>query len=230
MGLVELQYLGHSFFRIESKGKSILIDPFMNCTAPSQELKSLIKCPLSEKEFNNVSLILVSHEHFDHFDKKFIENIAQKNDSIVVAHDSLLNELNVPKRQTASIATDSKLMIRDVGIKAIPAHHPQSFYPLSFLLDIDGVKLFHAGDTDLMEEHEKIRVDAVMLPIGGSCTMDLMDAVKAVKCIKPKFAIPMHYNTWAHIKVDPQEFKDRIEKSNLKTKPVILAPGESFKL
>lgn len=227
---MELQYLGHSFFRIGSKGRNVLIDPFINCSAPSRELKALVKCPLSEKDFKDVSMILVSHEHFDHFDKKFIESIAQKQDSIVVAHDSLLNELKIPKRQTASIATDSKLSIRDIGIRAIPAHHPQSFYPLSFLLDVDGLNIFHAGDTDLMEEHERIRADAVLLPIGGSCTMDLMDAVKAVKCIKPKYAVPMHYNTWSHIKVDPQEFKARIEKSNLKTKPVILAPGESLKL
>ena len=228
--MVELQYLGHSFFKFESKGKSILVDPFLNSKAPSPDLKALIKCPLSEKDFKNISLILVSHEHFDHFDKKFIESIAAKNDSLIVAHDSLLNELKIPKRQMVSIATDSKINVRDVEIKAIPAHHPQSFYPLSFLIEINGNRIFHAGDTDLMEEHEKIKADVALLPIGGSYTMDLVDAVKAIKCIKPKFAIPMHYNTWAHIKADPQEFKARIEKSNLKTKPVILAPGETFKL
>lgn len=228
--MIELQYLGHSFFKIESKGKNILIDPFFNCNAPSPELKSLVKCPLTEKDFKNVSLILVSHEHFDHFDKKFIESIAAKQDTLVVAHDSLLNELKIPKRQTVSIATDSKLNVRDVSIKAVPAHHPQSFYPLSFLIELNGVKIFHAGDTDLMEEHEKIRADVVLLPIGGSYTMDLVDAVKAIKCMKPKFAIPMHYNTFEHIKADPQEFKARIEKSNLKTIPVILEPGQKFKL
>ncbi|HIH21099.1 MAG: MBL fold metallo-hydrolase [Candidatus Diapherotrites archaeon] len=228
--MVELRFFRHSFFQLSANGKNILIDPFLDCKAPSPEMKALVKSPVQEKDFKDVSLILVSHEHYDHFDKKFIESIASKQDSLVAAHDSVLNELNLPKRQLVSIATDSSVNVRNASIKAFPAHHPHSFYPLSFLIELNGVRIFHAGDTDLMEEHEKIKADVAILPIGGASTMDLVDAVKAVKCMKPKVAIPMSYNTFSHIQADPLEFKARIEKSNLKTKPVILQPGESFKL
>ncbi len=60
--------------------------------------------------------------------------------------------------------------------------------------------------------------------------MDIVDAVKATKSMKPKFVIPMRYNTFSFIKADPQEFKARIEKSNLKTKAIVLAPGEKVKV
>ena len=67
-----------------------------------------------------------------------------------------------------------------------------------------------------------------MFPIGGEYTMDLVDAVKAVKTVKPDVAIPMHYDTFESIKASSEEFREKIEKSILKTQAVILKPGASF--
>jgi len=58
--------------------------------------------------------------------------------------------------------------------------------------------------------------------------MDVVDAVRAIKMMKPDYAIPMHYDTFEQIKADPREFKHKIEKSILKTKAVILQPGGCF--
>ena len=63
----------------------------------------------------------------------------------------------------------------------------------------------------------------------SNSTMDIIDAVRATKTMKPKYVIPMHYNSFTTIQVDPNEFRSRIEKSILKTVPVILKPGEVFK-
>ncbi len=210
--------------------KSILVDPFVNFDAGDSGLKRLVKCPVKEKELCDVAAILITHEHFDHFDKKFVEKAAKKHDSLVVAHDSILNELSLPRRQLVSIGCDSRVSVRGANIKAIPAHHPKAFYPLSFLIEFDGAKIFHAGDTDLMDDYERIKTDVALLPIGGCITMDLGDAVKATKNIRPKFVVPMHYNTFDHIRADAGDFKAKIEKSNLKTKPVVLEPGETMKV
>ncbi|MFH0885837.1 MAG: MBL fold metallo-hydrolase [Candidatus Diapherotrites archaeon] len=232
--MASLQYFGHSFFQLGLE-RNILIDPFLQSSCSST--KRLISCPVLQKNLGNVSMILISHEHPDHFDKPLIEKIASKQDTLVVAHDSVLNELRISPRQKIPIRVDSKIQLRNVNIKAYCAHHPRSFYPLSFLLEFNGMKLFHAGDTELLDELEHIKTDIALLPIGGGpeqttelTTMDIIDAVKATKSIKPKVVIPMHYNTFETIKVDPQDFKARIEKSNLKTQVRVMAPGEKIQL
>lgn len=231
--MTEIKFFGHSFFQITHE-KSVLVDPFISSC--SKHLKRLIPCSAKNSEFRNISHILISHEHPDHFDKTFVEEIASKNDSLVIAHDFLLNELSLPKRQLVPIMTEKPVTARNVTVKAVSAHHPRAFYPLSFLIEVNGSKIFHAGDTDLLEEHERVKADVALLPIGGPCnlmdlsTMDVIDAVKATKCIKPKYVVPMHYNTFECIKADPLEFKRRIEKSNLKTKAVIMQPGETLSL
>ncbi|MCD6195356.1 MAG: MBL fold metallo-hydrolase, partial [Staphylothermus sp.] len=69
--------------------------------------------------------------------------------------------------------------------------------------------------------------DIAFLPIGGHYTMGIREAAKAVQLIRPKIAIPMHYNTFPPIRADPEEFKKLVEKQT-PTKVVILNPGDTF--
>ena len=227
---MEISYLGHSFFCIGCKDAKILIDPFINRSSQKPEFKSLLKCPSCEKDLRGISLILITHEHFDHFDQKAVESIASRDNSCVIGHESVLKRLSLSPNLLRPITAGEKIKVRRTTIEALPVHHPNSFYPLSYLLSLEDKKIFHSGDTDLMDSFDELRPDVVMLPIGGSFTMDLIDAVRATKMMKPKYAIPMHYNTFESIKVDANEFKQRIDKSILKTKPVILKPGQSFNL
>lgn len=226
--MVKVQFLGHSFFKIFFPGRNLLIDPYVNHNSQDPSFERLIPCANGKNTFKNISTILITHEHFDHFDQKAIEEIALGNDTKVVAHDSILNQLNLPKNKLHSICRDQTIILDHVEITAKDAHHPQSFYPLGYLLSHKGQSVYHAGDTSLIDQFSAIDADITLLPIGGTYTMDVVDAVRAVKTMKPKYAIPMHYNTFEKIKADPREFKAKIEKSILKTKPVILNPGQSF--
>jgi L-ascorbate metabolism protein UlaG (beta-lactamase superfamily) len=76
---------------------------------------------------------------------------------------------------------------------------------------------------------EKENIDVALLPIGGTYTMDSDDALQAVKLIKPKYVIPMHYNTTLTIEQNPETFKQRVEEETT-TKVKILTPGETFKM
>ena len=83
------------------------------------------------------------------------------------------------------------------------------------VLSIDGINLYHTGDTGLFYDMKLIgemtALDYMLLPIGDNFTMGITDAVKAVELANPKYAIPMHYNTFSVIAADPNEFKKKIE-------------------
>lgn len=226
--MVSVRFFGHSFFKIGFPGRNVLIDPFICSDKERPDFERLVDCAAKQSDLKDVALILVSHEHFDHFDKKFIEKVASRDNSCVVASEPILQELNLSKRFLHPIKMHQKISLRGVDIQAIPAHHPHSFYPLGFMVSCAGKSVFHSGDTALTDHFSKLRPDVALLPIGGTYTMDCVDAIRAVKTMKPKFAIPMHYNTFKMIEQDPGEFKQKIDKSILQTKPVILNPGQSF--
>ncbi len=227
--MVKLQYLAHSFFKVSFPNCNLLIDPFINCPKRDNFNKRLIECPVSSEKLKDIDLILVTHEHFDHFDKRTIEDIAERENSIVVGHEQVLRELKIKERLKRPIDPRSPLNLCGVNIEPIPMHHPNSFYPLGYLLEANGTKLFHAGDTDLVNVFSRIKANILMVPIGGTITMDVVDAVRAVKTMEPDIAIPMHYNTFEIIKASPREFQEKIEKSILKTKARVLKPKQKMK-
>ena len=95
---------------------------------------------------------------------------------------------------------------------------------VGYVLSAENKNIYHAGDTDFIPEMKKMgRVDVALLPIGGTFTMDLSEAVRAAMAIKPAAVIPMHRN-----KADPQDFKRKVEKkSNIKVVPLQI--GEVYK-
>ncbi|MFH1256918.1 MAG: metal-dependent hydrolase [Candidatus Diapherotrites archaeon] len=229
--MAELCFFGHSFFKLSLGSANILIDPFITTDSMAKHgMEKLIDCRVAKEQLKNINLILLTHEHFDHFDKASVEELASKNNACVIAHEGILNELNLSRGQLVPAKIGSTVNSRSVSVEVFPAHHPSSFYPVGYLVKGKGCTVFHAGDTALMDEFEQLKPDIALLPIGGGTTMDCVDAVKATKVMKPRVAIPMHYNTFDCIKADPQEFKARIEKSNLKTKAVILKPGQKYRL
>ena len=228
--MVNVQYFGHSFFKLGFPGRNVLIDPFVKSTCSTPDFKRLVKCGATAKDLRDIAMILVTHEHFDHFDKALIENIVNRDNCCVVAHDHILQELSIPQRVQVPIRMNQDISLRNTVIHALPAHHPTAFYPLSFLVSTDTGSVFHAGDTTLINSLSQVKADVALLPIGGTYTMDCVDAVRVVKTMKPKYAIPMHFNTFGMIQQDPNEFKQRIEKSVLKTKAIVLAPGQKARI
>jgi L-ascorbate metabolism protein UlaG (beta-lactamase superfamily) len=226
--MVKITFFGHSFFKAEFNGTKILFDPFINNTCPEPAFKRISKCTATKSDLAEINAILVSHEHFDHFDKKAIESIVKQTNACVIAHDSVLNQLSLERRFLFSLSLNQKISFRNLSIECVTAHHPESFYPVGFIVSSEGKSIYFSGDTALIDDFADVNADVALLPIGGTFTMDCVDCVKATKLIKPKYVIPMHYDTFEMIKADVNEFKRKIEKSVLTTKPVLLKPGESF--
>jgi L-ascorbate metabolism protein UlaG (beta-lactamase superfamily) len=133
--------------------------------------------------------------------------------------------------------------ILDTNITLVPAFHSSSIsapglefsaaIPVGMVIE-SGKVAYHAGDTAVFGDMKIIgdlyKPDVAMLPIGGYYTMDIRQAALAVKLIRPKTAIPMHFNTFPPIRADPEKFAELVKRQSKGTKVVILKPGESLDL
>ncbi len=181
MGLKEvvknITWLGHDGFLIKGDGKSIVIDPF------------------KIKECEPADVILISHEHYDHCSPGDVKKV-QKDSTVIVT------EPNSAAKLTGNIEVvepGDQVTAAGVPVEAVPAYNTnKSFHPkgnnwLGFVVTVDGVRIYHAGDTDLIPEMGFLQVDIALLPVSGTYVMTAEEAVGAAKRIKPKIVIPMHY-------------------------------------
>jgi len=213
--MVELQYFGNSFFKIKNKKDSILIDP-------------IYKSKVKKSDIDDASIILLTNETEEHFDKALIESVVSNGKVKVVAHDSILRQLNLPRTQKVSIGIDSEIFLNNFKIKTTTAHYPQSFYPMGYLIDCDGKKIYHAGITSLIDTFSKIRPDVALLPMNNR-SMDIIDVVRAAKMMKPKKLVPMHCDA-KDFRNSSIDLKKRIEESVLNTETIILLPGRKMRV
>ncbi len=194
---VKISWLGHDCFKIKN-GKTIYIDPF------------------NIKEGEKADIIFVTHEHYDHCSLKDIKKISTS-ETIVVAPESCKMQLSGMK--TKFIKPGDKMVIDGIEVEAVPAYnvnkfkapgevfHPKEEGKVGYIIVFGGVKIYHAGDTDLIQEMKNIQVDIALLPVSGTYVMTAEEAAEATKMIKTEVAIPMHYGAIVGTEKDAEKFK-----------------------
>jgi L-ascorbate metabolism protein UlaG (beta-lactamase superfamily) len=219
-----MRYFGHSSFQlIYGDGTVAFIDPFFS--PEGRDNPSAVKDAHWVKKCD---LIFVTHEHHDHFEPDTITEIAERTWATVVAPRQVLRELKIPEKFKVEVRVGDRFELKGVQIEVVKAVHPQSVYPVGFIIEKDGVRVYHAGDTYEFAQMVEIRCDWALLPIGGSYTMDIVGAEKAAKEMQCKYVVPTHYSTWERIAQSPREFSASLSGS--KVKPVIMKFGEEVEL
>lgn len=197
LGKLTVRWLGHASFEIFDK-KKVFIDPYAGG---------------GEK----ADIILITHSHFDHCDEKKIEKL-RKEDTIVIAPISCAKNIDV-----RVIEPEGQMHIGDITIKAVEAYnigknfHPKGF-GVGYILDMDGKKIYHAGDTDKIPEMarlEKEKIDIALLPVDGTYTMTIEEAAEAAKMIKPKMVFPMHYEMAEGTNTKLEKMKELLKGSGI---------------
>ncbi|RPI79374.1 MAG: MBL fold metallo-hydrolase [Desulfobacteraceae bacterium] len=187
----KIHWLGHDAFRIDGE-KVIYIDPYQIKGGPKADI------------------ILVTHEHFDHCSPDDIQKIQQAATVIVTEKDSAKKL----KGDVRILKSGASILIDKVKIEAVPSYnidkqfHPQKNGWLGFVLEMNGVRIYHAGDTDFIPEMKNLKVDIALLPVSGTYVMTADQAIKAALAIKPKLAIPMHYGAIVGTDEDAIKFKE----------------------
>jgi len=190
----KIVWLGHDGFRIDAE-KTVYFDPYQIEGGPVADL------------------ILISHEHFDHCSPEDVAKIQGPETVIVTEKDSA-------KKLTGDIRIlkpGEILDLGDVKIEAVPSYntdkdfHPRKNGWLGFIVELEGVKVYHAGDADFIPEMKDFDVDIALLPVSGTYVMTADQAVKAALAINPKLAIPMHYGAIVGDIADALNFKKELE-------------------
>jgi L-ascorbate metabolism protein UlaG (beta-lactamase superfamily) len=200
---MEIQYLGHAGFRLRHKGVEIVIDPYFKNDGKREEAPDFDPRTLSPH------FILITHEHFDHCDVETIKMLARKHKSKVIGPAPVERKLVT---KIVKVKPGTKLEYDKFSLQVEPAFHHQSELPVGYLLDFDGLRVYHAGDTYYDSSLAKINTDVAMLPVGGHFTMNMEEALKLAEEMGPRIVIPMHFGTFEQIKADPKEMARKNEK------------------
>ncbi|MEK6875622.1 MAG: MBL fold metallo-hydrolase [Nanoarchaeota archaeon] len=200
---IELKWLGHSGFMIRNS-KIIYIDPYM-----------------IKENSEKADIILITHSHYDHCSVADIGKIIKEGTRVILTADSQskITKFNVPIK-IEIVEFGKQLNIGEIKIAVVPAYNiDKSFHPkdegwVGYLLKIENVLIYHAGDTDLIPEMKNLtgykqsgKNFFALLPIGGRFTMNPEEAAEAASIIKPTAVIPMHYGSVVGTGEELEDFK-----------------------
>ncbi len=224
--MASLTWLGHASFELNLDGTIIYLDPWFD-QKPRQMERLVPSFVKNVDDIKKADFILVSHEHFDHCDPYDVTRMVQRTFATVIGPDETLASFTeIPPRRKMPVQQGDSFVLHGVEINVTPARHPQSVDPVGYVIQKNGKSVYFAGDTYEFYEMNNIDVDVALLPIGGTFTMDTYSAVGAVKRMRANYVIPMHFNTFERIKVNPEEFSKRAAET--KTTPKVLQIGQSF--
>lgn len=192
----DFKWLGHDGFKLRIAGKTIYIDPF--------------KINVSE----HADIILITHAHYDHCSVADIMKIASNETTIFITADAQSKLSEFPGKVVV-VEPNAGYKKDDIVIRTVPAYntnkmfHPKENGWVGYIIEAEGEKIYHAGDTDLIPEMRNLKdIDYAFLPVSGTYVMTAEEAAKAADIIKPKLAIPMHYNTIVGSTSDAEKFRE----------------------
>ncbi|MCS7138655.1 MAG: MBL fold metallo-hydrolase [Crenarchaeota archaeon] len=203
---VKIYWLGHAGFRIIGDGKTIYIDPYKIKGGPIADI------------------ILITHNHFDHFSVEDIKKISSPN-TVIIGPKECEAKFRALSMEHKIVKPGTSLDVSGVKIETVPSYNvSKSFHPklegkVGFVITLSGVKIYHAGDTDRIPEMVNIKPDVSLLPVGGTYTMNAEEAAQAVKDIGVGIFIPMHYGTIVGDRSDAERFKSIVGEKAVLIEP-----------
>ena len=200
--LENVQVLCHSSILIK-KGKVIYIDPFR-----------------IRETCNDADIIMITHDHYDHYSEEDIEKIRKEGTKIVLPIGLEEKAINIGFKEENIILVEpnKQYNVEQIKIETIPSYnigkkfHPKENNWVGYILEIEGIRYYVPGDTDITEENKEVKCDVAFMPVGGTYTMNSKEAAELANEIKPKVVVPIHYGEVVGSNQDAIDFASRISK------------------
>ncbi|MCD8118419.1 MAG: MBL fold metallo-hydrolase [Lachnospiraceae bacterium] len=170
---------------------------------------------------HDADIIFISHEHYDHFSPKDIGKVAGSCTEIVFpkSMENKISETGIPTERRHSMEQAETMVVQEVPVEAVAAYnklkpfHPKRNAWLGYIVQMDGIRYYFAGDTDATEEAKAVRCDVAFLPIGGTYTTNAKEAAGLANAIQPSVAVPMHYGSIVGKPQDADIFRKNVDKN-----------------
>lgn len=217
---MQVRYLGHSAFAVRTGGgRSLLIDPFLTGNP---------KAAAKPEEFENVDLVLVTHDHDDHLGDAF--DICSRTGATFVSMFEVAVLAESKGIQTEPMGVGGGIDVAGLRINMVNAQHSSgAAHPSGFVVEDGGRNAYFAGDTGLFGDMKLIgdfwKLDLAVLPTGDRFTMGPVHAAQAVEFLRPRHVIPCHYATFPSLLPDAKRF---VELVGDRARVHALAPGEAM--
>ena len=256
-GQVALWWLGQSGLLVKSRWATVLIDPYLSESLTAKYAGTakphirMTRCPVDPSLLSMIDLVCCSHKHSDHMDPVTLTAVLKSSPQA---------ELVLPTAligHAGQIGIESDRLVglnhgevyenseKKIAVRAISAAHEGldqnelgEFLYLSFVMEMDGVKIFHSGDTIPWEGQSEAvgeGMDVAFLPINGRDSsrgvpgnMTSDEAVEFAASLHARHVIPHHYDMFTFNTVDVNEFVHAAKRLPVEVKPVILRCGERF--
>lgn len=174
-----IECLGHSTIKINKKGKIIYIDPIN-----------------IKENRNDADIIFITHSHYDHYSADDIRKIKNEDTTIIVTEDlySDVSKLGFYAINIITVKPNMEYQVENIKFTTIPAYninkdfHKKEMNWVGYIIEINNIKYYIAGDTDMTEENRKVKCDVAFIPVGGKYTMDFSEAAKLVNEIKTSYS------------------------------------------
>lgn len=194
--LNNIEVLCHSSIRI-NKEKTIYIDPFK-----------------IDRNYNDADIIFITHDHYDHYSEEDIDKVINESTVIVIPEELLTKVLKkgINKEAIVTVEPNKKYMVQGIKFETIPAYninktfHPKENDWVGYVIELNDIRYYIAGDTDITEENKRVKCDVAFVPVGGTYTMDFKEAAQLINEMQPKVAVPIHYGSVVGTKQDAEEF------------------------
>ncbi|MEW6600441.1 MAG: MBL fold metallo-hydrolase [Nitrospirota bacterium] len=189
-----IHWLGHDTFKISGE-KVIYTDPF------------------HIRKEDAADIILITHEHYDHCSPDDVKKL-QKKDTVIIAPPDCAGKLS---GNIKTMAPGDRITEGGIEIEAVPSYntnkqfHTKNRNWVGYIFTINGQRIYLAGDTDFIPEMKTFKADIALLPVSGTYVMTADEAVEAALTIKPKIAVPMHYDSVVGTRKDAKKFAEGLK-------------------
>ena len=166
------------------------------------------------EEKRDADFVFITHDHYDHYSEDDIDKVINKNTIIVIPEEMIAKLLRkgIDKNSIHVVKPNEEYMVQGIKFETIPSYnvnkkfHPKENNWVGYIITIDEVRYYIAGDTDITEENRKVKCDVAFVPVGGTYTMSSEEAAQLINEIKPQVAVPIHYGSVVGTKQDAIDF------------------------
>lgn len=201
--LENIKFVKHNSIKIGGS-KTIYIDPFK-----------------IDRSYNDADYIFCTHSHYDHFSPEDIKKVITDKTTIITVASSR-EEAEKLSKNVIIVEPDNSYEIDTIKFHTTYSYnlnkpfHPKNNGWVGFIIQLDGISYYIAGDTDNIPEIQKIECDVAFIPIGGTYTMDYKEAAELANLMDCRIVIPTHYGTIVGNIEDGIKFSKLVKNKEIK--------------